>query len=386
MRRRLSVFSSLLIAFTAASAASAYELVTRSGEVLEGTGVQFAGEQCVLQGAEGPRRLAAADVDYYQTFRRNAASGDGNVVVFNTGAFLRYEKLELDGSQVVLSLGDDSRVTLPEVVIDFERSVQEASTVRLARAPRADIARSTGGGFAGSARGGGGGGEEDAAAPGPGARGRSFNPRALSGRDRGRVSPSSRTSRRNAALAEDSGGSPSPSALEDATGDYERVEDGPGGDDGSDDSGAGAAEGQRGRDGIGDADDLRRKAEEEGEPTGNVSVIISSNDAVDVAAVQFRLRYPSNCTPVGQAPIGAFANSALAQPNGAVGGRSIYAMAIVFATDASTTSLPGEIARVDFLWRGQPPPAGEFLVISATATDGLGGAVRAFRAEATVLQ
>lgn len=377
----------LALLLSATPGASAYELVTTSGEVLQGQGVQFAGEACILETAAGPRRLAASEVDYYETFRRNALSGAGNVIVFRTGSYFRFEGIELERSRVVLGLGEQGKVTVPQGAVDFERSVQEAASLHLPRGGvRSDlVARSGGGGRQGSAR--SGGGDVDASSPGPGGRrGRSFNPKSVAGSARSRLDPGSRSARRL--------------APQDVAPPDDRFDPGPGASDFDDGGGSGGFDDTPGggggtpeqeedpgrlRDGIADPEDVRRRAEEQGEPTGTVSVIVGSTDAVDVAAVQFRLRYPPNCSPVGHAPIGSFANASMSQPNGAVGGRPIFALAIVFAPDANTT-LPGEIARVDFVWRGDEPLPGEFQVISATASDMTGNPVRAFRAEATVLR
>jgi hypothetical protein len=317
---------------------------------------------------------------------RNAESGAGNVIVFETGAFFRFETIEIAKGRVVLGLGDQGRVTVPEQVVDFEESVREGATVRLPRtATRADVVKSKSSDVS-TARGGEAPAAMTRAERAVAAKDRSQRARAAGRAGGRRATPGSTASRRQASLDgslfergfENEGGESSPGRRSPTGAPLGQDAEG-----GTEDGATDPAQ----PDGLGMRDPaaVRRQAEERGEDSGTLSVIVSSADSVDVAGVQFRLNYPSNCSPAGAQTIGAFSNASMSQPNGSVGGRPIFAMAIVYAAD-DTTSLPGEIARVDFTWVGVEPDPADFKILSASASDHQGNAERGFRAEAHVLR
>jgi hypothetical protein len=374
----------LLLALAASALAAdagpaPYEVVTAAGDVLPADSIEFAGDTCLLTLGESATRLDSGDIDYYRTFRRNADRGSGNVVVFRTGAFFRFESLDFARSQLRLGLGEQGQVTVPEGLIDFEQSVREGATVRLPRAnERVDVVRAgSGGGAAATARGRSGGDDGGSARSRAIAASRGGGSARLGGPEAaaGRRSASLRQYGKDRFEVDDR----SAGAWSDGSSEVEApaVQEEP-----EEES---VAERVARRDGIADAEEVRREAEEQGEPSGRITVVVSSGDAAEVAAVQFRLRYPGNCTPTGAQPIGSFANASMAQPNGSVGGRPLMAMAIVLSPD-TTTSLPGEIARVDFIWTSSEPPPDEFTIVSASASDERGNPIRGFRVEAVVLQ
>lgn len=374
-----SLMTTLLLTGTAL----AYEVVTLDGRVHETESVQFAGDACLITEAGSVEQIPSGEVDYYRTFRRNAESGQGNLVVFRTGAYFRFETMEIQHGRVTLGLGEQGQVSVPEQVIDFEQSVREGATIRLPGEATGVEVRKPTRSRALTVRGGGGGGagesepvevgQDDGGRPEPGTRAR--KPGRVGGR---RAGLGTAASRREASLQ----------GIEESIRDqdYDRPENP---DEGEPDSVVNREEDDSptrpSRSGMADPDEVRRQAEEAGQPSGTASVIVSSTDSVDVAGVQFRLKYPENCSPAGAAPIGAFANSSMAQPNGSVGGRSLFAMAIVYAAN-ETTSLPGEIARVDFTWVGSEPNPEDFAIVSASASDEKGVASRGFRAVATLLR
>lgn len=393
-RPQLRILSCVLVLLwaSAGGARAAYEVVTRAGQVHEADSVQFAGTDCIVTQGELSARLPADDVDYYETFRRNAERGAGNVVVFRTGSLFRFESVALKDSQVSLQLGDDETVTVPEGVVDFEQSVREGAAVWLPRGRvHVDVARP-------AARSGARSSAIDRARAGrgvlpdssPGRRARSAEggrESRFAGRDGSRrtgasgptstVEPGS-SSYRPESLSDD------PFSGSDGEDGDRRggIDTGDAGNDGDDDQ---SPSGRRSRDGMSDPEELRRRAEDDGQRTGMVTVIVASPDDKTVHGFQFRVRYPTNCQPTGALPIGAFANASMSQPNGRQGPQEL-GMIMVFAPGVPSASLPGNIAQLSFVWTGQEPTPAEFAVTHVAAADERGNVVRGVSATATMIQ
>lgn len=119
----------LLLALPASVDAQEYEVLTMDGRSIAVEGLSFADELLHLETPDGVVELPGDDVDYHGTFWANADKGLGNTIWFNSGGFMRYEALEFEAGRVIVSLGQDRTVALPEALVDFRACVLEGGTV-----------------------------------------------------------------------------------------------------------------------------------------------------------------------------------------------------------------------------------------------------------------
>jgi hypothetical protein len=147
-RPLLAVLALALVAASRAGAAgSGYELVQRGGTTISATSLAFAGPRALVETSAGIQTIDASTVDYYESFRRNLGHGGGNVVVYKTGALMRFESLEVSDGMVTVHVAGGSTFTVPESLIDFEASVREGAMVRVSgSAASGVVAVSTSGG------------------------------------------------------------------------------------------------------------------------------------------------------------------------------------------------------------------------------------------------
>ena len=128
MIRRLATVTVLLVA---AGRAPAYEVVLRSGQTHQVSSMAAIQEAYVLETEQGPLTVPESELDFYTTFKRNVAAGQGNVAVFKTGRYLAFQELEFKDGWAVITVSDGSVASVTENLLDFERSVIEAGMQRL---------------------------------------------------------------------------------------------------------------------------------------------------------------------------------------------------------------------------------------------------------------
>lgn len=125
----------------------AFEVVTRTGEVLPVRELADTPAGYLLRTPAGGRRLAPDSLDFHATFRRNLERGRaGNVLWFTSGRWMRFEKLRFEpGGRLYLQLGAERELRLPEAAVDFRATVLESGpTVLPPGRGSSFVARSTG--------------------------------------------------------------------------------------------------------------------------------------------------------------------------------------------------------------------------------------------------
>jgi hypothetical protein len=132
----LALGALLVVRPAAAVEDGAFEVVTRTGEVLSVSELADTPGGTLLLTRAGRVQLPPDAVDFLATFRRNLDRGRmGNALWFRSGRWLRFESLEFEpGGRLLVGLGERASVRLPEAVVDFRASVLEGGPTLLPRA------------------------------------------------------------------------------------------------------------------------------------------------------------------------------------------------------------------------------------------------------------
>lgn len=335
------------------ASAGAYEVVRADGSATKVDSLAFSGERAILGTDKGAITTDASGLDYYETFRRNLGHGGGNVIVFTTGALLRFDSLDIKDGTVGVKVAGGAGFTVPESLVDFQASVREGAMVRLPESAGrpASVSRSgsSDGGFV----------PEPADAPQVepepteevAAGGRVRPGRAAFGSRRG---ASGLRDRRSAAAAE-RGEEPDPELLTPPEGE-------PGSEFDPNDP--------RLRDG-------NPLPDEEGEQVpvtaGQSVLVVTTTFNGEIGGLQAEVSFPTSLRIVEPVMFSGFA-SALPQPtvNTRIPGR-LHIISVANPNPDGGILAGGEFLRLTFTWTGRPPALQQFSV-SVKATDALTGA------------
>lgn len=350
-----------------AGPAGAYDVVLQDGRTLDARAVAFAHGQAVLDVGGQAVRLAPREIDYYATFRSNAGPETGNVVVFRTGSFLRFDSIRFDSGTVRLGVSDDATFTVPESLIDFEASVREGATVRLPQRADRPVALSRGGG-------------DD---------GRSEDPADMTRAERREAVRSRRQSalerRREAAARRRAGDTADPSTADDEPPSSSQAgsrrssppartsfpdDDSESTSDDADD----ADEPENppgGHEPDPDGDTPEDDEPTQPEATGRVTVSLSTADPREVGGLQVELAYPETCTlvdlPDPSSAFMGFASDLTTAFNSGMPGMPQYPVNVA-GFHTSSVRGPGEFLRLTFQWRGEAPTPDEFRIMRTVVT------------------
>ncbi len=352
----------LLCSPAAHAAPGGYDIVLLDGQTLEGTGLAYTADGIRVVTPAGARLAPLSTVDWYATFYRNIKASATNIVVFKTGALLRFDRFELaNGLITVTSAG--GQVVLSESLIDFQASVREGAMVRLPEGTGLSVAisRPAERGWTDEAA----PPEETAAVP-------------------QRRFPSSLASRRRAAAAQQPS-APDNAPVEDEYRPPEEIDQAAYGEDAT---GApvstrrpdGTPFGRPGQPASPNSPFGRRdrggSPGDQGETSGQVVVSVSTDFVGMLTGVQLTLQYPPHLQLVEPVALSGFASGWLSQPNTNLPGQILIAGAIAEAAQVGG----GEFLRVMFLWTGSPPQRQLFQITQLTATGDSGAMVSDFRA------
>ena len=125
----------------------------------------FLGTERAVGDRQGPDLPPGVEHRLLRNVHLNLGHAGGNLVVFKTGALLRFENLEIKDGSAAVRVAGGSAFIVPESLVDFEGSVREGAMLRLPASAMGTVSVST------SARGGvgalgtAGGGFDEMAVP-----------------------------------------------------------------------------------------------------------------------------------------------------------------------------------------------------------------------------
>lgn len=329
---------------SAATPPASYEFVELSGNIHVASGLVFSPDGVRAALPSGVKAFTTDELDWYETFYRNIRSGATNVVVFQAGSLLRFDKLELKAGLITLTMGGGGTVTLAESLIDFEASVREGAMVKLPEgaAPAVQVSRSAGGAYVPAM-----GAPEDA-----GSRRRAS---AASRRRAGGGIPTSPRESVDEVLIEPEMDQDWQDPPEQAQEDVQQPDED-------------ALPGRAGRTPFPrraspGGDERPPEEDSENQATGQATVAISSDYSGIIGGLQVQLQYPPNIQVIEPVNFSGFATGWLATPNTQVPGQ----ISIGGAAQPGTTVSGGEFLRINFVWSGSPPPRQLFRIAQLTA-------------------
>jgi hypothetical protein len=357
----------------------AYKIVTLGKESFQASELVFTRDTVRTVTPAGPRSIPTSTIDWYETFYENIKAGTTNVVAFQNGSQMRFDRFDLKDGNVTLTVGG-GQVTMLESLIDFEKSVREGAMVKLPEGAGTTVAVSR------SDDGGGGGYQPDDDSPPPD--------------DGGGVAsaPASRT-RRGASLAARRraamNGTPAPP--EDAPEQGEMpMEEGAAVDANATPASGLATQGARGNLGgsrfgrkpatapapgsasggnaSGDGNTDQGQGNDNETQSGQAVVTLSTDYSGPLSGIQLVLQYPPNLQVVEPITFTGFAANWMTTPNATVPGQ-ITIGGVTTGTDVSG----GEFFRATFVWTGQPPARQLFRITQMKASLPSGEATGEFR-------
>lgn len=371
----------LLLALVAAPARAAekgaYTLVRLDGSKVEATGLALTSHGFKGSTAASLFEIDAAQVDYYRTFLENVQSGASNVVVFKTGALLRFDRLSAQDGTLHVSVAGGGQLDLAEGLVDYRASVEQGAMVNLPAGAGASISISPSqgpGGVGGEP--GGDAPEELAPAGSVKRRGSLVNRRRAGAADR---LPSSDEPPQE---IEPPPESQDPLVPEDAAMNEPPVITPENNEtQGDPQSPISATHGRPfGRPGGSNSGNDGGGSDQNGEASGQAIMSIVTDYQGPIAGILLKMTYPSNLTLTDPNPeFKGFAQGWMPQPNGMQPGQ--FQIAGVSAVDVSAA--PGEILRLPFTWTGSQPDGGMFKV-SGEAHNAAGEHIRGFNVTSDV--
>ena len=352
-----------------AGPAAAYDVVQVGGKVLSAQSLAFSGKRVILSTGTGPLAVDASSVDYYETFRRNLGHSGGNLVVFQTGALLRFDALEMADGQATVKVAGGARFVVPESLVDFESSVREGAMLKLPESA------TTGGVSVAKGGGGGAGGYEPPETipdePPP------YEPPEAVPAGKPRPSPGFPKQRRmdtgKFGQSSEKFDPTTPAPHDDVVDGH--VEQNPEKEqaDFHQDNGQNGQDGQNGQNGQDQNDQVSAV-------TGQVVLVLSTTYGGEIAGLQAVVQYPRGLRIVDSVQFSGFA-AALSMPtvNTRIPGQ-VQVIAVTQPGEDQAVQAGGEFLRITFMWTGHAPSLTDFAA-DVRATDATGGQVNGFPKE-----
>jgi hypothetical protein len=357
----LFVVMAALVVSPARADNDSYALVRMDGTEILATGLVLTPNGFKGSTTTSVFELDASQVDFYRTFLENVQSGASNVIVFKTGALLRFDRFAVEDGTLHLNVAGGGQLDLAEGLVDYRASVEQGAMVKLPAGAGSSIAisPSQSGGAAVPDAGAANDAPDELLPPGVKRRGSLLNRRRagqvdrLPSADESQDVPEPQDSQ-DVGAADDpvvneppamppenpdpvGGVSPPP-----ASGGRSRPPFGSR-------AGGGLTTGTRGGEPGGN---------QGGETTGQAIVSISTDYQGPIAGLKITVGYPTNLQLIEPVQFTGFAAGFLTQPNPLQPGQLI----IGGASAEEVNAAGGELLRLAFVWSGSAPDRGMFRV------------------------